>query len=67
MKQWEFDVFTVLHDDLKDYGLIHAPTVHSRIVLSPVDFPEHHLAQDTAACLAVAVHGGMPVTVLTRI
>lgn len=64
---WEFDVFTVLHDDLKDFGLAKAPTVWSRVVLSKDEFPAHHLAQDTAACLAVAVHGGMPVSVLTRI
>ena len=32
-EHWEFDVKTVLHDDLKDYGLEHAPSVKSRVVL----------------------------------
>jgi len=66
VRQWEFDVFTVKHDDLKDYGLKQAPTVWSRVVLSVEDFPSFSLAQDTAACLAVSVHGGMPVSVLPR-
>ena len=61
-EHWEFDVKTVLHDDLKDYGLEHAPSVKSRVVLSRVySFSE---AKDLAGCMAVSTNGGMPVEIL---
>jgi alpha-D-ribose 1-methylphosphonate 5-triphosphate diphosphatase PhnM len=63
MEQYEFDVFTASHDQVKA-GITKA--VRSRIVLSASEFPTYSLAADTAACLAVAIHGGMPTAVLAR-
>lgn len=63
-EQYEFDVITALHDDLKGGGDF--PTLRSRIVLSREAYPTYGLASDVAACLAVAIHGGMPINVLPR-
>lgn len=61
---YEFDVTTALHDDMKGGGPY--KTVRSRIVLSRSEFPSYGLAADMAACLAVAIHGGMATAVLPR-
>ena len=61
---WEFDVSTSEHDDVKAGRL---ERVWSRVVVSREEFPTFGMAAETAACLAVAVHGGMPTNVLVRI
>lgn len=63
-KNWSFDVTTALHDDIKGGG--DYKTVRSRIVLSRTAYPTYGLASDTAACLAVAIHGGIPIETLPR-
>ena len=60
---YTFDVFTSPHDDVKQ-GITRR--VRSRVVISREEFPTYATAADTAACLAVAVHGGMPTAVLPR-
>lgn len=65
---WSFDVFTALHDDLK--GGLHRSdprAVRSRVIISAVDYPNPVVASEVAACLAVAIHGGMPIDVLPRV
>lgn len=64
MEPWEFDVFTSPHDDVKEGRLCR---VWSRVLVSREEFPTYGIAAETAACLAVAVHGGMPTSVLVRI
>jgi hypothetical protein len=66
---WAFDVFTARHDDLKGGRLGRGLTrvVRSRVMLSAVDYPSPVVASEVAACLAVAVHGGMPLDVLPRL
>ena len=61
---WEFDVSTATHDDLKVGRL---ERVWSRVVVSRAECPTFGMAAETAANLAVAVHGGMPTNVLVRI
>lgn len=61
---WRFDVFTSSHDAVKDGEL---EQVWSRVVLSRTEWPVFEHAYATAACLAVAVHGGMPTRVMVRI
>jgi hypothetical protein len=62
---WEFDVITALHDDIKG-GLRAERVVHSRVLISAVDYPRWQAASEVAAALATAVHGGMPLAVLPR-
>lgn len=57
---YHFDVFTALHDEVKTGQL---DTVRSRVVVEADTYPT---AQDTAAALAVAVHGGMATAALVR-
>jgi hypothetical protein len=64
-ENYEFDITTVHHDDLKDNGLA-ARAIRSRVVVSRKEFPTYGLAAETAACLAAAVHGGMPTQILPR-
>lgn len=64
MAQYEFDVFTADHDDIKGGG--DYPTVRSRVIVSRDAYPTYGLASDVAACIAVAIHGGMPISVLPR-
>jgi hypothetical protein len=64
MRAWEFDVFTSDHDAVKDGVLVQ---VWSRVVVSRSEYPKFEDAYATAACLAVAVHGGMPTSVWVRI
>jgi hypothetical protein len=61
---WEFDVSTATHDDLKK-GVLER--VWSRVVMSREEFPTFGDAASTAANLAACVHGGMPTNVLVRI
>lgn len=63
MEHYEFDVFTSPHDDVKEGRL---ERVRSRVLISRDDYPSYAAAYDVAACLAVAVHGGMPTSVLPR-
>ena len=55
-----FDVDLSTHDHLK-HGIL--TVVRTRVVVSDLEFPTPALAGDTAACLAVAVHGGMPTRI----
>jgi hypothetical protein len=65
---WVFDVITALHDDLKDGFRRGAPrSVRSRVIISAAHYPNPVVASEVAACLAVAIHGGMPIDVLPRI
>lgn len=61
---WSFDVITALHDDMKGGGDYRR--VYSRVVVSRAAFPSWTLAAETAGCMAVAVHGGMPLAILNR-
>jgi hypothetical protein len=63
-ENWSFDVTTALQDDMKGGG--NSKTVRSRIVLSRAAYPQYGLASDTAAALAVAIHGGMATQILPR-
>lgn len=63
-ENYSFDVITALHDDMKGGGLYR--TVRSRIILSRRAYPTYGIASETAGCLAVAVHGGMPISILPR-
>ena len=63
MEHYEFDVFTSPHDDVK-VGRIYKR--RSRVLISREEYPTYAAAYDAAACLAVAVHGGMPTAVLPR-
>jgi hypothetical protein len=58
-----FDVLTSPHDAVKAGELCR---VWSRVVVSRLAYPSYAEAYDMAACLAVAVHGGMPTDVLPR-
>ena len=60
---YSFDVFTSDHDAVK---VGHLVQVHSRVVVSASEFPTYGAAAEAAACLAVAVHGGMPTAILPR-
>lgn len=60
---WEFDVFTADHDTVK-HGVIYQR--RSRVLISSAEYPSWVDAYEVAACLAVAVHGGMPTEVLCR-
>jgi hypothetical protein len=61
---WEFDVFTSPHDDVK-----RGVTVRrwSRVLVSRDEFPDSRVASQVAACMAVAIHGGMPTSILPRL
>lgn len=61
---YEFDVTTAHHDDMKGGGPYR--TVRSRVIVSREAYPTYGLAAEVAACLAVAVHGGMPTEILPR-
>ena len=56
-----FNVDLSSHDHLKA-GIL--TVVQTRVILSDLEFPTPALAADTAACLAVAVHGGMPTKIV---
>lgn len=60
---WEFDVFTSDHDAVKEGNL---EQIWSRVLISEEEYPNWVVAYEVAACLAVAVHGGMPTRVLCR-
>lgn len=64
MDDYEFDVITALHDDLKGGG--NHKSVRSRVIVSRQEFPTYGLAADVAGCMAVAAHGGMPTAILAR-
>ncbi len=64
METFEFDVFTAHHDEIKGGGAYRE--VWSRVTVSAVEFPTYGKAAEAAACLAVAVHGGMPTQILAR-
>lgn len=61
-ENWCFDVTTALHDDVKFGGDFRRVT--SRVTISRQEFPSWVRASETAACLAVCVHGGMAIEVL---
>lgn len=58
---WTFDVSTSPHDDVKEGILVRR---WSRVTVSRDDFPTWTRGAEVAACLAVAVHGGMPTEIL---
>lgn len=64
MSDYEFDVFTAKHDDMKGGGPY--KEVRSRIIISATAFPTYGIAAETAGCMAVAIHGGMPTKILPR-
>lgn len=64
MENYEFDVTTAHHDDMKGGG--DYKTICSRVIVSRKEFPTYGIAAETAACLAVAIHGGMPTEILPR-
>lgn len=59
-QHWTVDVDTADHDAVKR-GVLSQRV--SRVHLSTVDFPNPVVAEEVAAQLAVAVHGGMPTNV----
>lgn len=59
-ENWTFDVATSPHDDVKAGRLV---AKLSRVTVSRAEFPDWRRASETAACIAVAVHGGMPTSV----
>ena len=63
MSDYSFDVMTSPHDDVK-LGVL--ARTRSRVTISRDAFPTYAKAYDAAACLAVAVHGGMPTSVHPR-
>ena len=63
-ENWSFDVTTALHDDMKAGGAYR--TVRSRVTVSRQEFPSWPTASEVAGCMAVAVHGGMPIEILAR-
>lgn len=60
---WSFDVFTSPHDDVKRGRL---ERVRSRVNISREEYPSWITAYAVAAEMAVAIHGGMPTSVLPR-
>lgn len=64
MQTYEFDVITARHDDMKGGGDF--PATRSRVIVSAIEYPAYAKAADVAACIAVAIHGGMPIHVLPR-
>lgn len=63
-ENWEFDVTTALHDDMKGGGSF--PRKRVRVVMSREAFPRWEHAAETAGCIAVATNGGMPIAILPR-
>lgn len=61
---WSFDVQTCDHDDIKATGL--ATARWSRVTIDRRQEPDWRKAYADAACMAVAIHGGMPTRVLPR-
>lgn len=61
---YAFDVVTALHDDVKRGP--DAPRVQSRVTVSADAFPDWRVAAQVAGCMAVAIHGGMPLAILPR-
>lgn len=57
---WTFDVATSPHDDVKAGVLVRR---WSRVHISRTAYPDWRVAAQVAACMAVAIHGGMPTTV----
>lgn len=63
---WAFDVQTALHDDLKVPEIGYRRAVWSRVIIDREQVPDWRHAYADAACMAVAIHGGMPTAVLPR-
>lgn len=61
---WSFDVQTADHDDIKETGFTKARW--SRVTIDREQVPDWRHAYADAACMAVAIHGGMPTQVLPR-
>lgn len=64
MDLYEFDVITARHDDMKGGGAF--PKTRSRVVVSREAYPSYGAAAEVAGCMAVCVHGGMPIEILPR-
>lgn len=60
---FSFDVATSDHDHVKAGVLVQR---WSRVTVSGDAYPDWRDAAQVAACVAVAVHGGMPTSVLPR-
>lgn len=60
---YAFDVFTSPHDSVKVGILV---TRWSRVNVSSHEYPTITAAAEVAACLAIAVHGGMATSILYR-
>lgn len=65
MDDHHFDVFTALHDDVKEGGSY--SEVWSRVIISSSDYPQTTHAAEVASTLAVAVHGGMATACMLRL
>jgi len=61
---WSFDIQTCDHDDIKVSGYTKARW--SRVTINRLEEPVWERAMADAACMAVAIHGGMPTKVLPR-
>ena len=61
MATYSFDVATASHDEVKTGMLARR---WSRVTVSATEWPDWRVAQEVAAALAVAVHGGMATAVL---
>ena len=61
--RWEFDILSV-----KSTGnaLYFGEQIHSRVYMSAVEYPDWREAASVAACLAMAVHGTLAVSILPR-
>jgi hypothetical protein len=55
---WIVDVWTADHDTWKGAGV---GAVRTRMVISHTAYPTYASALDVAACMAVALRGGMPI------
>ncbi len=64
MDDWSFDIITAHHDDMKGGGPYRRR--RSRVTVSRREFPSWCMAAEVAACMAVAIHGGMPTDILPR-
>lgn len=62
---YSFDVFTAHHDAIKGGAAMGGYVeIRSRVLIS--DAYTYIQAYEIAACMAVALHGGMPTRVLPR-
>lgn len=63
-ENWSFDILTAMHDDMKGGGVF--VKKRTRVTVSRLEFPKWTTAAEVAACMAMAVHGGMATDILAR-